>query len=220
MYKHHWVTGQEVNLAAGKVVCIGRNYAAHAQELNNPIPLEPLIFMKPNTSFQSFDGEVELDSSLGAHHYEAEVALLIGEKIDKHSISVINAVVGIGLALDLTLRAEQTKLKKQGYPWERAKSYDGSCPITAFVPVNSLAQLNHIEFRFWQNDELMQHGHSNMMIFSFEQLLTNISQFCTLLPGDVILTGTPEGVGKLEDNSRLCLQLNDGPRHYAQISFQ
>ncbi|MBD1584417.1 fumarylacetoacetate hydrolase family protein [Pseudoalteromonas sp. S16_S37] len=220
MYTHQWASGQKVDLPLGKIVCVGRNYVEHAQELNNLIPSEPLIFMKPSTSYQSFKEEIKLDKSLGEHHYEAELALLIGERLDKHHTSPLEAIVGVGLALDLTLRDMQSELKQQGYPWERAKAYDGSCPITPFVAVNTLAALQNLEFRFWQNNQLMQHGNTDLMIFSFAQLLQSISQFCTLMPGDVILTGTPKGVGKLEDKALLSLQLNDQPKFEAQVKLQ
>ncbi|WP_105169337.1 fumarylacetoacetate hydrolase family protein [Pseudoalteromonas sp. T1lg23B] len=220
MYRHQWVNGKQIDLPAGKVVCVGRNYVAHAKELNNPIPSVPLIFIKPTTTYQAFDGEMMLDADLGTHHYEAEIALLIGKKLDKHSSAPLEGVVGIGLALDLTLRDEQDKLKKLGHPWERAKAYDGSCPITAFSPVTSIEQLQNNEVRFWLNDELKQVGHSQMMIFPYEKLLFEICRFCTLLPGDVILTGTPEGVGKLMNNASLRLQLNDKKPFTAHVSIQ
>ncbi|NOU52939.1 isomerase/hydrolase [Pseudoalteromonas sp. JBTF-M23] len=220
MYKHQWVNGQKMDLPEGKIVCVGRNYVEHAQELNNPIPCAPLIFMKPTTSYQSFSEEITLDKSLGEHHYEAELALLIGEKVDKHHASPLEAITGVGLALDLTLRDMQSELKQQGHPWERAKAYDGSCPITPFVAINTLADLHTLEFRFWQNKQLMQQGNTDLMIFSFEQLLKSVSQFCTLMPGDVILTGTPKGVGKLENKALLSLQLNGHPKFDAQVKLQ
>ncbi|OHU85999.1 MULTISPECIES: fumarylacetoacetate hydrolase family protein [Pseudoalteromonas] len=220
MYKHQWVNGTEANLPAGKVVCVGRNYVAHAKELNNPVPSVPLLFIKPTTTYQPFTGDIVLDAALGAHHYEAEIALLIGKQLDKHSTSVLDAVVGVGLALDVTLRDEQDKLKKLGQPWERAKAYDGSCPITAFSPITSIEQLKNNEVRFWLNNELKQVGHSQHMIFSYEKLLSDICQFCTLLPGDVILTGTPEGVGKLTNNAEVRLQLNEEKPFTALVRIQ
>ncbi|BBN80172.1 hypothetical protein PA25_01570 [Pseudoalteromonas sp. A25] len=220
MYQHHWVGTEQEKLPVGKIVCVGRNYVEHAQELNNPIPCEPLIFMKPSTCYQHFEGRIELDRSLGEHHYEAELALLVGEQIDKHHLQPLSAIKGIGLALDLTLRDEQTKLKNQGHPWERAKAYDGSCPITPFTAVSAVAELENLEFQFWQNDQLVQYGQTNLMIFSFEKLVKSITQFCTLLPGDVILTGTPKGVGKLEDNAYLSLQLNDAPKFDAHLTLR
>lgn len=211
MYQHQWHTGELIPLPAGKIVCIGRNYAAHAQELNNPIPSRPILFIKPNTCYQHLDNDIHLAGRLGEHHYEAELAVLIGEEISHKTDDVLSKVKGVGLALDLTLRDMQSELKSKGHPWERAKAYDGSCPMSRFFPLQCGDELHAAEYRFWRNGELKQHGQTAMMLFNIASLLKEVSDTFTLLPGDVVLTGTPKGVGVLADGDKLTLQYQDYP---------
>ena len=208
MYQHQWHTGESINLPTGKIVCIGRNYAAHAQELNNPIPSRPILFIKPSTCLQPFK-EITLAKRLGEHHYEAELALLIGDTISYGDQDVLTKIAGVGLALDLTLRDVQSELKSKGHPWERAKAYDGSCPVTPFYPLKSSDELASSEYKYWQNGELKQHGKTELMLFNIERLLTEISESFTLMPGDIVLTGTPEGVGVLNHGDELQLQYQE-----------
>ncbi|MEJ6474309.1 fumarylacetoacetate hydrolase family protein [Pseudoalteromonas piscicida] len=219
MYLHTDSKNNKINLPAGKVVCVGRNYVAHAKELDNPVPSSPLLFIKPATSLVPFDNTVTLNAALGQHHYEAELALLVGAKIDADTPEPLKHIVGIGLALDLTLRDLQSELKAQGHPWERAKAYDNSCPITPFVPCDTDQLSRNIEYRFWQNETLKQHGHSELMIFSIATLLQAITQYFTLSPGDVVLTGTPQGVGCLSQGDHLQLQLGDHTPWRAQLQL-
>lgn len=217
MYKHQWQSKQFINLPTGKVVCIGRNYVEHAKELDNPIPSSPLLFIKPATSLVAFDNEVTLNAALGEHHYEAELALLIGTKIDAGTSTPLTHIAGVGLALDLTLRDLQSELKAQGHPWERAKAYDNSCPITPFVPCDENTFTKSIEYRFWQNGELKQHGDSSLMIFPITELLKEVSRYFTLQPGDIVLTGTPKGVGSLAQGDKLKLQLQQHPTWHSEV---
>lgn len=217
MYKHQWQSKQFINLPTGKVVCIGRNYVEHAKELDNPIPSSPLLFIKPATSLVAFDNEVTLNAALGEHHYEAELALLIGTKIDAGTSAPLTHIAGVGLALDLTLRDLQSELKAQGHPWERAKAYDNSCPITPFVPCDENTFTKSIEYRFWQNGELKQHGDSSLMIFPITELLKEVSRYFTLQPGDIVLTGTPKGVGSLAQGDKLKLQLQQHPTWHSEV---
>ncbi|TMP80492.1 isomerase/hydrolase [Pseudoalteromonas phenolica] len=205
MYQHQWHTGEAINLPTGKIVCIGRNYAAHAKELNNPIPSRPILFIKPSTCLQPFK-EIKLAKRLGEHHYEAELALLVGETISYGDKDVLTKIAGVGLALDLTLRDVQSELKSKGHPWECAKAYDGSCPVTPFYQLESATELASAEYNYWQNSELKQHGKTQLMLFSIERLLKEITEHFTLCPGDLVLTGTPEGVGVLHHGDELQLQ--------------
>ncbi|PAY00595.1 isomerase/hydrolase [Pseudoalteromonas sp. HM-SA03] len=217
MYRHQWQNKQFTNLPTGKVVCIGRNYVEHAKELDNPIPSSPLLFIKPATSLVAFDNEVTLNAALGEHHYEAELALLIGSKIDAGTSAPLMHIAGIGLALDLTLRDLQSELKAQGHPWERAKAYDNSCPITPFVPCDENTFAKNIEYRFWQNGELKQHGDSSLMIFPITELLKEVSRYFTLQPGDIVLTGTPKGVGSLAQGDKLKLRMEQHPAWHSEV---
>ena len=198
MFQHKNINGDVLNLPIGKIVCVGRNYAAHAKELGNEIPKSPLLFMKPATAAVALEKPFSIPANLGSVHHEVEIALLIGEQassIAEHDAwSCISAV---GVALDLTLREVQDKLKAKGQPWEMAKAFDGSCPLSSWVPLEKISDKNNIQIRLEKNGELKQDGNSQQMITAIPKLIAYISQFFTLQPGDVILTGTPAGVGPL-----------------------
>lgn len=203
-----WNNGEVIELPIGKAVCVGRNYVAHAAELGNEVPTEPLLFLKPASSIVNAEGEVALDHSLGEHHYEAELMLLIGKPLNKDNLADYKScIAGFGVGLDLTLRDEQAKLKAKGHPWERAKAYDKSCLVSRFVPLAE-SDLTHSEFSLSINNELRQSGDTNLMIFKIEQLLSEIVRYFSLQPGDIVLTGTPEGVGKLNIQDTLSVSLN------------
>ncbi|AOT06522.1 fumarylacetoacetate hydrolase family protein [Pseudoalteromonas luteoviolacea] len=217
MYQHKWVSGETISLPAGKAVCIGRNYVAHAQELNNPIPESPLLFIKPASAFCDFGPAFTINEQLGEHHYEAELVLLVGETITANTQEPLSNICGIGLGLDLTLRHLQSQLKAQGHPWERAKAFDGSACLSAFMPVEGLELTPPLEFKFWQNDQLKQHGETDKMIFKLDHLLQEISRYFTLQPGDIVMTGTPQGVGKLAKGDRLKLELGEAHQWQAIV---
>jgi 2-keto-4-pentenoate hydratase/2-oxohepta-3-ene-1,7-dioic acid hydratase in catechol pathway len=204
------LSGQEIALPAGKVVCVGRNYLMHIQELNNAVPDKPLLFIKPSTSLATLSEPIEIPHELGPCHNEIELAVLIGEPLTKASEEqVSDAIWGYGLALDLTLRDVQDELKRQGHPWERAKAFDGSCPISPFVLKSEIVDQQHICFSLKVNGQARQQGNSQDMLVNINALLSEISQSFTLLPGDVVLTGTPKGVGPLFTGDRLDIELND-----------
>ena len=205
---HHVVDGQTVDLPLGKVVCVGRNYAAHVRELNNPVPTEPVLFIKPNTALVSLAQPIMIPIHLGVCHFETEMSLLIGERlIDCTEKQAESAILGVGIGLDLTLRDLQTRLKDSSLPWEKAKAFDGSCPMSAFVSPDKLGDLQCQQIQLHQNQQLRQDGNSADMLTRVIPLLVYISQFFTLLPGDLVMTGTPEGVGPLAvgDELELCL---------------
>ncbi|MBZ0332334.1 fumarylacetoacetate hydrolase family protein [Halomonas sp. ANAO-440] len=203
--------GQEFPHPLGKVVCIGRNYADHARELDNPVPSEPLLFIKPATSVVNLDEPLDPPFSRGDVHYEIELALLIGEELS-HATSdeAERAIVGIGLGLDLTLRDVQTRLKEKGHPWEVAKCFDGACPLSDFLPLSRVPNWNALSFELEIDGELRQHGEGSDMLFPVPTLVAEMSRHFTLQPGDVILTGTPEGVGELPRGARLRMTLTGG----------
>jgi 2-keto-4-pentenoate hydratase/2-oxohepta-3-ene-1,7-dioic acid hydratase in catechol pathway len=193
----------------GKIVCVGRNYKEHAKELNNPIPKEPVLFIKPATAAVAMDRPIVLPVGLGECHHELEIALLIGQPLTQaNHTEALAAVVGVGLGLDLTLRDIQTQLKSQGMPWERAKAFDGSCPLSAFKSTTGI-DLQQLELTLYLNDHIQQQGNSDQMLFSVARLLAEISWHFTLLPGDVILTGTPAGVGPLQRGDHLRMVLGN-----------
>ena len=210
MYQHKIVNNASAVLPIGKIVCIGRNYAAHAQELNNPIPSTPILFMKPSTAMVSFEQPFSIPTHQGSVHHEVEIAILIGETLTNTSVKKAKeSIYGIGLALDLTLRDVQNKLKENGHPWEIAKSFDGSCPITPFVKISEIKNLTNIPLTLHNNGKLKQQGNSADMLTPIIDLLVHISQTFTLHPGDVVLTGTPAGVGPLHSGDQLVVSIPD-----------
>lgn len=208
-YAHHWQDGTPIHLGLGKIVCIGRNYAEHAAELNNPVPDSPLLFMKPSTSAVHMTRPVEIPKDRGEVHFETELAVLIGRPLTAASNEdARQAILGFGLALDLTLRDIQTQLKEKGQPWERAKAFDGACPLSPFVAAEKLPQ-PHLGFSLDIDGERRQTGDTSVLLNPVVPLLSYISHQFTLLPGDVVLTGTPKGVGPLLQGQVLRLQLED-----------
>lgn len=181
-----------------KIICIGRNYAEHAKELNNPVPIEPVVFMKPPTALL-LDGRPfyypEFTSDL---HYELELVVKIGKNgrhiQPEHAESYIEE---IGLGIDFTARDIQDRCKKNGHPWEIAKAFDHSAVLGSFVSSKEL-DLRSIEFELEKNKEIVQRGDSRDMIFSFSEIIVFISKFFRLQMGDYIFTGTPAGVGSVK----------------------
>lgn len=210
MYRHRLLGNVEFPHLPGKVVCVGRNYADHAKELGNEIPTSPLLFMKPATAMVAMAGPLALPEGMGACHHELEMALLIGEPLTKAAPEECRgAIAGIGLALDLTLRELQDELKKKGQPWERAKAFDGACPLAEFVPFDPSMDFKSLTLRLTRNGGLQQQGSCGDMLFSVENLLSEISRSFSLVPGDVVLTGTPAGVGPLNSGDKLLAELGD-----------
>lgn len=208
-YQHQYSDGTPIDLPLGKVVCVGRNYAEHARELNNPVPSEPLLFIKPATSVVPLNEGFRLPTGRGAVHYETEIALLIGAPLSGtvSPADAAGAIAGIGLALDLTLRELQDQLKAKGHPWERAKAFDGACPLSPFVRLEQAPALNAMPLQLTINGELRQQGTSADMITPVIALLQHIAGVFTLLPGDVVITGTPAGVGVLNAGDELELAI-------------
>ena len=208
-YKHIDNDGNNVDLPVGKVVCVGRNYLQHIKELENQVPTEPLLFNKPSTALSALNKPIVLSRNLGSCHYELEVAILIKTQLSQSSIKdAEDAIWGVGLGLDLTLRDVQSALKKQGHPWERAKSFDTSCPMSQFIAIGQVETLSDIDFSLTINNEVRQHGNSQNMLFPILELLVNISHAFTLLPGDIVMTGTPKGVAALSVDDQLLVELN------------
>ncbi|MCV6589624.1 MAG: fumarylacetoacetate hydrolase family protein [Marinobacterium sp.] len=207
VYQHQTPDGQLFDWPLGKVVCVGRNYADHAKELNNPVPAVPLLFIKPASAVVPMTAPFRVPRDLGQVHFETEMAILIGQTLtDAEEEAAVAAIAGIGLGLDLTLRDLQDALKKSGHPWEKAKSFDGACPLSPFISPDGI-DLTDCEIRLTVNGELRQQGNSAQMLTPVLALLSYISKFFTLNPGDVVLTGTPAGVGPVRPEDRLVVEL-------------
>lgn len=208
MYQHYDIDGNAIPLATGKVVCVGRNYLDHIEELNNVVPDEALLFIKPTTALCSVTEPLVVPSGLGSCHNELEIAVLIKNKLTKADPAEIkNAIWGYGLALDLTLRDVQDTLKGKGQPWERAKAFDLSCPISGFIRADKVNDPQALNFTLRVNEQIRQQGNSAYMLRAMEQLILEISHNFTLLPGDIVLTGTPKGVGPLQTGDTLAIEL-------------
>lgn len=207
-YTAQFIDGTYFESPITKVVCVGRNYAEHAKELNNPVPSEPILFIKPESSVVDLTKPFSIPET--DCHYEAEIAVLIGSELSNANAGdVQNSIKGLGLALDLTRRELQSKLKDKAHPWEVAKSFDGACPLSKFVPVSQCAPLDELEFTLEINGEKKQHGKSRDMLNPIVPLIAHMSAFFTLRPGDVVLTGTPKGVGQLYYGDKLSLSLGN-----------
>ncbi len=202
-------SGEDFSSPVSKVVCVGRNYAEHARELNNPIPTTPILFIKPNSSLTRLEEGVSLLAGESVH-YEAELSVLLGSRLKNATEAQVRAaIVGLGVALDLTLRDVQAKLKEKGLPWEVAKSFDGACPLSSFQPVSG-PDLENLEYRLLINGELRQHGVTSQMLNPIVRLIAHMSSIFTLEAGDVVLTGTPAGVGKLNAGDQLTFDSSFG----------
>ncbi|HRD48030.1 MAG: fumarylacetoacetate hydrolase family protein [Candidatus Competibacter sp.] len=207
-YQHHDRDGNLLNLPVGKVVCIGRNYLDHIRELNNAVPETPILFMKPDTALLGLDEPIRLPEGRGECHHEVELAVLVGRELrNANAETARDAVAGYGIALDLTLRDVQNELKKKGHPWETAKAFDGSCPLSPFLKPEALPDPQATDLMLRVNGEIRQHGNTRQMMIGVFELMAYISTHFTLRPGDVVLTGTPAGVGPLRSGDALTLSL-------------
>jgi len=179
-----------------KIVCVGRNYRDHAAELGNAVPETPLLFLKPASSYILEGTDIRIPKGCKSLHHEIELGVVIGQRGTNISeASAMNHVAGYILALDMTARDLQTIAKKQGLPWDMAKGFDTSCPVSTFIPKSSVPDPHAIELWCKVNGNLKQSGNTKDMIFSIPHLVSYISDYFTLEPYDVILTGTPAGVG-------------------------
>ena len=187
-----------------KIICIGRNYVNHAKELGNQIPSEPLFFLKPETAIQPKGHPFFIPDFSDDIHYEVELVVKIdktGKNIEeKYAYKYYNE---IGLGIDFTARDIQEECKAKGLPWEKAKGFDGAAQISRTFINKSELDLNDISFLLEKNGEQVQVGNSKNMLFSFDKIISYISKFYTLKIGDLIYTGTPEGVGKVEEGETL-----------------
>lgn len=208
IYQHHYLDGSPLDLPVGKVVCIGRNYLDHIRELNNVVPEAPILFMKPATALVTLDPPIQLPAGRGECHHEVELAVLVGHSLRNGDTETARqAVMGYGIALDLTLRNLQNELKKKGHPWETAKAFDGSCPLSPFLKPEALPEPQATDLSLRVNGNIRQQGNTRQMMVGIFELMVTISTHFTLQPGDVVLTGTPAGVGPLASGDGLILNL-------------
>ncbi|XP_038057825.1 acylpyruvase FAHD1, mitochondrial-like [Patiria miniata] len=194
-----------------KIICVGRNYAAHAAELGNTIPAEPIIFLKPTTAFITEGTPIRAPPGCNNLHHEVELGVVISRPgRDIPESSAMDHVGGYTLALDMTARDLQDAAKKKGAPWTLAKMFDTSCPVSGFLGRDEVPDPHN--FRLWLkvNDEMRQDGNTSDMIFKIPALLSYISRYMSLQEGDLVLTGTPSGVGPVQGGDVITCGLSDG----------
>jgi 5-carboxymethyl-2-hydroxymuconate isomerase len=192
----------------GKILCIGRNYSDHIKELGNATPEAPVVFIKPASSVIGEGDAIVIPPYSGECHYEAELALLIGRKGKDIPVDrAMGHIAGYGVGIDLTLRDVQDVQKKKGLPWEIAKGFDTACPLSAFVEASAVADPQDLQIRLTVNGKIRQDGNTSMMIHRIPAIISHMSGCFTLEPGDVILTGTPAGVGRIVSGDRLVAEI-------------
>jgi 2-keto-4-pentenoate hydratase/2-oxohepta-3-ene-1,7-dioic acid hydratase in catechol pathway len=187
-----------------KVIAIGRNYAAHAKELNNAVPTKPIIFLKPDTAVLKDNKPFYIPDFSSDIHYELEVVLKICKEGKHISEKFANTYYEeIGLGIDFTARDIQSEHKEKGLLWELAKAFDHSAVISNFIPKNTFKDVHQLQFELQINKETRQNGNTQNVLFSFEKIIAFVSQYFTLKKGDLIFTGTPEGVGQIKQGDHL-----------------
>lgn len=187
-----------------KIICIGRNYTEHIHELANEKPTDPVVFMKPDSAILLKNFPFVIPSFSDDIHYEVEVLVKIN-KLGKHIEPKFahKYYDEIGLGIDFTARDIQAKCKEKGLPWEKAKAFDGSAVIGEFFPKSTFQHVNNIDFSLLKNGVEVQKGNSGEMLWKIDELIAYVSQFFTLKIGDILFTGTPAGVGKVQSNDEL-----------------
>ncbi|MEM7381865.1 MAG: fumarylacetoacetate hydrolase family protein [Bacteroidota bacterium] len=187
-----------------KIICIGRNYTEHIDELNNERPEEPVVFIKPDSAVLPREQDFFIPDFSNDVHYEVEILVKIkkvGKHIDQRFAHTYYDEIGLGI--DFTARDLQATLKKKGLPWEKAKGFDGAAVVGEWLPKSQFADINNLNFTLKKNGEIVQKGNSGQMIWKIDEIISFVSTYFTLKKGDVIFTGTPAGVGKISVNDYL-----------------
>jgi len=191
-----------------KILAIGRNYVNHAKELNNPVPQEPVVFSMPDSALLKNNNDFYYPDFSKDIHHELELVIKINRVGKNIPIEFAHRYYEeVALGIDFTARDIQAECKKKGLPWEKAKAFDGAAPISKFIPKNRFKSVGNLNFNLDINGERVQTGNSSNMIFSVDYLISYLSQFFTLKIGDMIYTGTPEGVGPVKIGDHLVAEL-------------
>ena len=187
-----------------KLICIGRNYTKHIEELQNEKPTDPVVFIKPDTAILLKNQPFFIPDFSDDVHHEVEILVKInkvGKHIDKKFAHKYYNEIGLGI--DFTARDLQSQLKEKGLPWEKAKSFDGAAVVGKWLPKTKFENVDDIQFKLLKNDEVVQDGNTNLMLWKIDELIEYVSKYFTLKIGDIIFTGTPAGVGKVVANDKL-----------------
>lgn len=197
-------------IQVSKIFCLGLNYLDHISEMNSEKPSEPMVFMKPASAI-IHDGESIIIPKISNDvHHEAEIVLLIGKEGKNISVEEAESyILGIGVGIDVTLRDIQSEAKKKGRPWLVSKGFDTSAPVSEFIPVERFNDFNDINISLSVNGNIRQNGNSKDMIFKFAETISYLSEIFTFNKGDLIFTGTPKGVSKINKGDKISVNLND-----------
>lgn len=208
--KQPTIPGLSPVLPIRNIYCIGRNYSEHAREMNQRVPEQPMVFLKPTNSI-IFDGDIiTLPEQSKEVHHEVELVAAIdkgGKNISEQH--ALDHIAGYGIGIDVTARDIQQKAKEQSHPWTVAKGFDTFAPLSTFLPVNQIPDPQNLELKLNVNNEVRQHGHTKHMIFPVATLVAYLSTIFTLTPGDLIFTGTPEGVSPIKKGDTVKATLNN-----------
>ncbi|KJH68087.1 fumarylacetoacetate hydrolase family protein [Chromobacterium violaceum] len=196
-------------IRVGNIFCIGRNYAAHAAELGNKVEDEPLVFLKPTSALLDESSPIRLPEYSGDVHHECELVALIGKGGDDiPPEKALDHVAGYGIGLDLTARDVQTEAKRKGQPWTKAKGFRGAACVSTLVPAARVEDPQRLKFELRVNGQLRQRGDAGLMLFTLAEQISYLSRLYGLSDGDLIFTGTPEGVARIESGDQLDLSLH------------
>lgn len=200
-----------------KIICIGKNYAAHAKEMKSAVPTEPVFFMKPDTSLLQKGHDFYFPDFTQNLHHEIEIVYKIG-KMGKHIAPefALKYISEVGIGIDFTARDLQDKAKEKGLPWEIAKAFDNAAVVSDFMPLEKVNPAS-IDFHLDVNGNTVQRGNTSDMIFSIENIIAYVSKFITLKTGDLIFTGTPEGVGPVKQSDVLSLYMGNEKKHEFKV---
>ncbi|XP_075420607.1 oxaloacetate tautomerase FAHD1, mitochondrial [Tenrec ecaudatus] len=186
------------------IVCVGRNYAEHAREMRSAVPSEPVLFLKPSTAYAPEGSPILLPPHSRELHHELELGVVLGRRGRAvPQDTAMDYVAGYALCLDMTARDVQEECKRKGLPWTLAKGFTSSCPVSAFVPKDQIPDPHQLRLWLKVNGKLRQEGETSSMIFSIPYIISYISKVMILEEGDIILTGTPKGVGPVEENDEI-----------------
>jgi len=191
-----------------KLICIGRNYTEHIKELSNERPEEPVVFIKPDSAILPKEQDFYIPEFSNNIHYEVEVLVKIkkvGKHIEKRFAHKYYDEIGLGI--DFTARDIQSQLKEKGLPWEKAKGFDGAAVVGRWLQKSNYEDLNNLSFSLFQNEEEVQKGNTSLMLWKIDELISYVSKFFMLKKGDIIFTGTPAGVGKIQANDYLSVEM-------------
>ena len=206
------IQGSSRGWRPGKLVCVGRNYAAHAREMKMEIPTEPMLFLKPASSLIAHGEQIVLPMMSADVHHEVELVAVIGTRARRVGrASALSHVAGLAVGLDMTARDLQQQAKERGHPWSVAKGFDTFAPIGSIMAASSFPHPLDMDVVLEVNGSVRQHGHTSDMIFPLDELVSYISHIFTLEPGDLIYTGTPEGVGPVHAGDRLVARVGTLP---------